>query len=101
MRTAEERIEVLHSRAHALKMERNVAWMKGLGGASGTLALCLVVLLSVMGKGGHDISGSGYAGTSLLSDDAGGYVLVAVIAFAVGVAITAILIRYRRNDRRN
>ena len=96
MRTAEERLELMHSRAHDLKRQREATRMKGLGGATGALALCLVTLLYVMGKGGHDITGSGYAGTSLLSEDAGGYVLVAVAAFAVGVAITAILIRYRR-----
>ena len=100
MRTAEERLEMMHSRAHAIKRERDAAWVKALGGATGALALCLVTLLSVMGKGGHDITGAGYAGTSLLSEDAGGYVLVAVIAFAVGVAITAILIRYRKKDDR-
>lgn len=94
MRTAEERLEALHSRAYALKKQRDVTWMRGLGGVSGAMAVCLVAMITVFGKGGHGITGSGYAGTSLLSESAGGYVLVAVIAFAIGVAVTVLLIRY-------
>ena len=96
MKTTEERLEVIHRRARALKRQRDAARMRGLGGASGAMAICLVALITVFGKGGHDITGSGYAGTSLLSESAGGYVLVAVVAFAIGVAITVLLIRSRK-----
>lgn len=97
MRTAEERLEILHNRADQLIKKRETAWRRGLGGASGALAICLVALISVYEEGGHRITGSGYAGTSLLSESAGGYVIIAVIAFAVGVAVTAALIKYRKN----
>ena len=101
MRTAEERLELLHSRACALKREREAVWMRGIGGTSCLLTVCLLALLSTVSRGGHDVRGSGYVGTSLLSESAGAYVLVAVIAFAAGVVITAALIRYREKERRD
>ena len=37
-----------------------------------------------------------FTGASMLSESAGGYVLIAVIAFFAGVIITAVLLRSRR-----
>lgn len=98
MRTSEERIEALHRRAGALQRRRHAVSTRRLGGATGALAVCLVALLTAFGKGGHEVAGPGYAATSLLSESAGGYVLVAVVAFAVGVVITAVLVKRRNND---
>jgi uncharacterized membrane protein len=39
-----------------------------------------------------------YTGATMLFESAGGYVLVAVIAFAVGAVITSVLVRRRQSD---
>ena len=95
MRTSEERLKLLHERADEMQRQRDALRLKLTGGASGVLAVCLISLLAVFGKSGHGITESGYAGTSLLSESAGGYVLVAVIAFAVGVVLTVMLTRHK------
>ncbi len=43
----------------------------------------------------------GYYGTTLLGEDTGGYVLMGVLAFAAGAALTVLCIRYseKKNDR--
>lgn len=99
MRTAEERLALLHRRADMIKKKKELALLRVLGGASGGLAACLLALLVLLGQSGHDVALSGYAATSLLSEHAGGYVLAALIAFALGVAVTVLLRRYRGRDK--
>lgn len=99
MRTAEERLALLHSRADFLKKKKELALLKALGGASGGLAVCLLALFALFRQSGHGIASSGYAATSLLSEHAGGYVLAALIAFALGVVVTVLLCRYRGRDK--
>ena len=95
MRTAEERLALLHRRADLLEKKKELALLKVLGGVSGSLAVCLLALFTLFGQGGHGIASSGYAATSLLSENAGGYVLAALIAFALGVVVTLLIRRYR------
>ena len=97
MRTTEERLALLHDRADSLKKERDVARIRGLGGASGALVVCLVALLAFFGKSGHGITETGYAATSLLSESAGAYVLVAVVAFAVGAVLAVLYVRRQQH----
>ena len=101
MLSTEERLERLHGRADVLKKKRDMVRLRGMGGITGALAVCLVMLLAVHGRSGHDITETGYAATSMLSESAGGYVLVAIIAFAAGVVLTVLLKRRGRNSSRN
>ena len=90
MRTAEERIDLLHKRAEEMKrgMQRRT---EALWGTVSVFLLILAVTLTVHFTGGaHAVGGGGIAGSSLLSEDAGGYVLVGVITFALGVAVTVL-----------
>lgn len=98
MRTAEERLALLHRRADLLEKKKELALLKALGGVSGSLAVCLLALFTLFGQGGHGIASSGYAATSLLSEHAGGYVLAALIAFALGVVVTVALIRHGKKE---
>ena len=43
----------------------------------------------------------GVFGTRLLREDAGGYVLVAVISFTVAVVITALCIKFRKREQKS
>ena len=95
--TTQERIESLHKRMDAMKAVRERRKTSALGAAGVMLTLCLILL--VFGKGGMRFNGAGgtYGGTSMLLEGAGGYVLVAVVAFFAGVVITIVL--RRRHDR--
>jgi len=101
MRTAEERLALLHRRADLLEKKKELALLKALGGASGGLAVCLLALFALFGQNGHEIAGTGYAATSLLSESAGGYVLAALIAFALGVVLTVLIMRYKGRDKQD
>ena len=64
--------------------------------ASGALAVALMALIGRLGGLAHWPAPGGYAGASMLSDSAGGYVLAAVLAFMLGVIVTVACIRKRR-----
>ena len=96
MRTPEERLAKLHRRAAELKRERNKKALRGWGGVSVTLLFVLVAAFADITGGSGFAGGSGMTGATLLGDSAGGYVLAAVIAFTLGVIVTAILYRNRK-----
>ena len=70
---------------------------RGIYGLSAACVLLCVVLMQtagmVIGKG--QTATRGVFGTMLLREDAGGYVLVAVVSFAAAAAITALCFRLR------
>ena len=73
---------------------------RGVGGLS---AVCLLLLAALMQTAGTVVGPGqpeawGVFGAMLLREDAGGYVLVAVISFAAAVAITALCFRLRNRE---
>ena len=68
-------------------------------------ALCLM-LFTALAKGADALivrgqtAAQGVFGTMLLREDAGGYVLVAVVSFAAAAAITALHFRLRSRENR-
>ena len=99
VRTQEERIAMLHKRADDIERQRNrsaaVCWCSISACLSVLLITCVVMEESAM----HDAARTQMSGSSLLGDSTGGYVLAAVIAFFVGVIITALIFRYRNRVR--
>ena len=73
---------------------------RGIGRLSAVCMLLFAVLLQtadrVIGQGQTD-AGGGF-GAMLLREDAGGYVLVAVVSFAAAAAITALCFRLRNRE---
>ncbi len=68
-------------------------------------ALCLMLFTALAGAADALIvrgqtTAQGVFGTMLLREDAGGYVLVAVISFAAASAITALCFRLRTRENR-
>lgn len=66
--------------------------------------LCTLLFLSLVGAMGiinQPINVTGMYGTILLHEDAGGYVLVAVISFTVAVVITALCIKFRKRGQKS
>ena len=95
MRSAEERLVRMHERAAAIKKKEDKSRLRILGSLSAGLMICLAVVAQQLQSMHHEIYTGQAAGTSLLDDSVGGYVLAAVIAFIAGVAITAVIYRYR------
>ena len=95
MRTAEERIAVLHKRTKELKRERDRIVTNIWGSFAIILFFALIGANLKLGERQHSIMGEQFAGSSLISENAGGQVLIAVISFMTGVIITAMIIRTR------
>ena len=68
-------------------------------------ALCMLLLAALM-RTADTVVGPGMAaaqgsfGAMLLREDAGGYVLVGVVAFAAAVLLTAVCMRLHERDKR-
>lgn len=96
MRNTQERLLMMHSRADGIRRQRAQTGMRVMGALSGALMVCLIVVMhQVTNVHQALVTGEG-TGSSLLSESAGGYVLIAVIAFFLGAIITALAIRYRK-----
>lgn len=98
MKTAQERVAALHARAAQLRRRREDAALGRLGAVCGMLAVCLTGMTFSMSRAHAGILPGQYMGATMLFESAGGYVLVAVIAFAVGVGIAAALIYRRKKE---
>lgn len=100
MMTSEERIAALHEKMNNLRQKRERQKTFALGAASAALSLCLLFL--IFGAGSAQPGGTAglYSGATMLFENAGGYVLVAIAAFMAGVAITVVL-RNREKRRQD
>ena len=100
MRSNEERIRLMHERATGLQRERDRKNLLTGGSISAALFAGLLTLTFYL-QGMTGYTGGQFTASSLLSDSVGGYVLVAVIFFMLGVLISVALIRYQRKNRFN
>ena len=75
---------------------------RGIYGLSGACMLLCAALMQTAGTvvGPGQPEAWGVFGAMLLREDAGGYVLVAVVSFAAAVAITALCFRLRIRENR-
>ena len=75
---------------------------RGIYGLSGACMLLFAVLMQAAGTvvGPGQTAACGVFGAMLLREDAGGYVLVAVVSFAAAVVITALCFRLRSKENR-
>ena len=73
---------------------------RGIYGLSAACMLLFVVLMQAAGTavGQGQTAAWGVFGAMLLREDAGGYVLVAVVSFAAAAAITALCFRLRNRE---
>ena len=73
---------------------------RGIYGLSATCMLLFAVLMQAVGTvvAPGQTAAWGSFGAMLLREDAGGYVLVAVVSFAAAVVITALCIRLRSRE---
>jgi len=99
MRSAEERLAKMHERAAEIKRREDRTRLRILGSLSAALMVCLVFCMQQLQSMHHGILSGENTGSSLLDDSVGGYVLAAVIAFIVGVAVTAVIFRHRNKAK--
>lgn len=89
MRTQKQFLDEIHDRAAKLRQakerRRTAAWS--------AICVMLTVLLAVETVTPHVPDTGMLTGTSLVSAETGGYVLTAVVAFMLGVAVTVLLRR--------
>ncbi|MCR5792381.1 MAG: hypothetical protein K6G65_04360 [Lachnospiraceae bacterium] len=96
MRSTKERILLLHQRASEIQREQDIRHLVWSGG---TCAVLLIVLPMLLHRFSRIVSGyreSYYSASSLLGEEVGGYVLVAVLMFMAGVIVTVMIQRFRR-----
>ena len=101
MRTNEERIAAMHERAAELRVEKRKRQAYLAGTASAALCLVLVILLaaqmprlvpvSVEAPAGPGMSGSMFAANGAL-----GYIVIALVAFVLGVCVTVFCFRLKK-----
>ena len=98
--TAEERVASLHARMEARARERERRKTSLLGTACAVLTVCLLVIVfggTAAHRGG---AADMYSGSIMLFENAGGYVLTALIAFVVGSLATLLGLRHRESAGR-
>ncbi len=101
MRDNIERIELMHKRAYILKRNRDRNLLRASGAVSGVL---LVLLLAVALHFDRKIDtgpGGLYTASSLLASDFGAFVLVGVVAFALGVLLTVVIKKHLKRKEPN
>ncbi|MBP5652822.1 MAG: hypothetical protein J6X17_05320 [Lachnospiraceae bacterium] len=104
MRNKTDRLAAMHERADKLRKKRDAFAVKALGTASAILLVALIGTLAVLQDVGHSISADSFYGTSMLGENTGGYILVAIVTFMAGVLITVLCIklkRYREQKQQN
>ena len=99
MKSNEERIRLMHERAAGIQKKKDARLLLTTGGVSAALfAVLLSLTIYLQGLTGY--IGDQFTASSLLSESAGGYVLVAVAFFMLGALISVLLIRYQRRKHR-
>ena len=91
------RVALVKKRRHEYARRKQQREICGLSAAC--MLLCTVLMQAagmIIGKG--QTATRGVFGTMLLREDAGGYVLVAVVSFAAAAVITALCFRLRSRE---
>ena len=97
MLTAEEKVEVLHTRMKVRQQKREKRKLSVLCAACTALSLSLFLIIYNC-ETSHFAGTSGlYSGATMLFGDSGFYVLIALIAFMAGVLMTVLYTRYGKH----
>ena len=93
--TTDEALAEIMKRRDQIILRRDRRACRMLSGMVGTLFAVLVLMIAILpGKTGAASTGSVY-GSFLLSQEAGGYVLAAVVAFVLGVMVTLLCLKLK------
>ena len=100
MLTADERVASLHARMASRRRRRERRKTQVLSASCAGLTLCLLFL--IFGEGAAHRGGAAgvYSGATMLFENAGGYVVTALAAFAVGTLVTVLCLRSQKRGGR-
>ena len=94
--TTEEALAEIMRRSEGIVLRRNRRSCRRLSGAAGALFAVLVLVIALLpGRTEAASIGSVY-GSFLLSAESGGYVLASVIAFTLGVVVTLLCLKMKK-----
>ena len=96
--TEQEQLDQILFRSEKLRQRKELCALRGLSAAAAALIWVLAVCIGAPGRTGFAKSQTVY-GSFLLSEETGGYVLVAVLAFAVGIVVAVLIHRHRGRDK--
>ena len=93
------RVALVKQRVREMGRQRR---RREVGGLSAVCLLLFAALMQAVGTliGQGQTAAQGVFGAMLLREDAGGYVLVAVVSFAAAATITALCFRLRNRENR-
>ena len=97
--TAEEKVSSLHKRMNTMRRKKEHQKTSAIGALNIGLSACLLFLLFRKGTAQFGGPAGMYSGSTLLFEGAGGYVLVAVIAFTAAVITTVLCMRYQNKNK--
>ena len=106
MRSSEERIAAVKRRAAQLERKKTRLRSRMLAAASAAACLALIIGLAAAMPGiTADIDAQNYAGfetaATMLGGGALGYLVMALLAFLLGVCVTILCFRLRRREEEN
>ena len=94
MRSIEDQITEIRRRSLLYREKKQVRALSFL--ATGLGVLLVAVLVFAPGVSGTVGNSSSVLGSMILGPEAGGYVIVALLAFALGIIVTLITQKYRK-----
>lgn len=96
MRSDEERISQLHKRVADLKRQRQKRIITVCTAACSIFCVSLIGLIAALGRPVTGNTETAYTGASIVNGSVvGGYVLVALIGFVLGVLLTVLIRKYQ------
>ena len=93
--TTEEALEEIMRRREEIVIRRERREFRILSGAAGALFALLILVTAAVHEKPEFVSAGSVYGAFLLGQEAGGYVLTAVIAFVLGVTVTLLCIKFK------
>ena len=96
--TTDERVTALHDKMDARRRRLEQRKTAVIGAAATVLGICRILFIYGVGMA-YGIGTAGMSsGSMMLFENAGAYVLVAIIAFVAAVIITVLCIRYHNKN---
>ena len=96
MRSIEDQMDEIRRRSSLYREKKQIRRLSLL--ATGIGALLIAVLVFAPGVSGTVGESSSVLGATILGPEAGGYVIAALLSFALGIIVTLITQKYRKTD---
>ncbi len=93
---AEKRVRILHEKMYERQRMKEHRKTGVIGAGSIILTLCLIFMLFNDGMVHHGGPSGLYSGSTMMFEEAGPYILLAIGAFMAGVVLTVLIKRYKR-----